>query len=219
MELEELLITEDDIDRVIHINVVKHIALDIYRFLIIGNHKLLLSVSLTELFGLIIILVFTLPINILILQNQLTEIELLFASLFITFLIIICSNLYLLNWGKQHRNLANLIDKIEEYNQVVETMIMIRKIEITQREKSAINQEILATMLNIKENIINALKITQIVQPYQNLQLFIQLENSLLNLVSFETTIEGNEYQELLKNAVEIALSLHKEIRNIKQKE
>jgi hypothetical protein len=219
MKLEELLITEDDIDKIIHINVIKHIALAIYRFLVLGNRKLLLSLLLTEIFGITIILIFLLPINILIFKNNLTEINILLTSLIITFLILILSNFYLFNLGKHNHALAKLINKIEEYNQVIQTMIVVRKIEIAQTEKSAINQEILATLINIKENIINALKITQIVQPYQNLQLFIQLENSLLNLVSFETTIEGNEYQELLKNAVAIALTLHKEIRNMKQKE
>ncbi len=215
MNLEDLLITESEIERVIQIGILRKIALDFYCFWFKRQKQLFFSILLTEVFLVILVLVFVLPINILLLRNISSDFYILQVTLGVTCIIVSIVNIYFYFLGKKNETLGNLINKIESYNHIVKTMMIGQKIAIMQKGNTGINQEILAIMRNIKENLINALQITQIVQPYQNIQLFMQLENNLTNLISFETNKQEGEYQELLQDAVDIALSLHKEIRTM----
>jgi hypothetical protein len=73
-----------------------------------------------------------------------------------------------------------------------------------------------------KNSLTNSLKVATIFIKQKSFvnsssQLLVNLENNLNSLMTFDVHEQADEYGQLLNNALEIGISVHKEIRNLQR--
>lgn len=222
MSLATFKISSDALEDLLDLNIVSVITVDFYRALILKNRKKLLAIIFTEIFLLLLSAIFVLPIILLfsrasevIAQNVLTII------LGICLFAIAICNFFLWRQAKQNQYLAKLIEKVEKYNTVVDAIIFLDKLEHSQESIHHL-KEIVALLGTTKNSLINSLKVAVLVIKQKrsvssSYQLLIDLENNLNSLMTFDIHSQASEYRQLLNNALEIGISVHKEVRNLQR--
>lgn len=226
-ELETLLITEDELEDLIHLNIFDNLAISIYRALVFKNKQQISSVLITEVFLFMLLLILVMPVTLMtmrslgLLPESSTGInQLLIALVSIMFVFVIISNFYLWNQSQKLKSLAKLWQEIDKYNQVVQTLKLMSKIESV-ASKNETKEEAIAALKITRTSLINALKIAEIMHKHQEFinrpyELLTSLENNWANLMAFEVSNQTDEYGCLLNDALTIGMSVHKEVNKLK---
>ncbi|WP_036485612.1 hypothetical protein [Myxosarcina sp. GI1] len=233
MNWDELQIEQSELDNLLKFNILSTWALDFARVTMLHQKKARISLLFTQASILFLILLLFFPINLIIfrnlgwLSNNISGLILLLLSTIVCSLsIALLFNYYLWRLAKQLKVFAILLDKVERYNHLIDSLKLLSEIESVkyndERDALAANLQSraeLTTALNLTKNsLIKSIELEKVISrdrqfgndPYQMLA---NLENNLINLLSFPQTNSSNEYQQLLTEAVEIGLSVHQEIR------
>ncbi|NES83019.1 MAG: hypothetical protein F6K10_17330 [Moorea sp. SIO2B7] len=234
LNLDDLQITQEERENLINLNIINTIALDFCQGLIIKNSRNIFSLLLTELFSFILLLIVIMPVSLIIIRNsigvsqaQAMEKQILLIILAISLFCLFIWNLFLWKQAKKVKSLAILINEIDKFNGVIQGIDMLKEIESTktnsQLESSHNIEEAIEALRITRESLINALKVEEIIRKHQYLmgsryQLFANLENNLVNLMSFETNNDAREYGQLLNKTLEIGMTVHKEVRKLQNK-
>lgn len=135
-DLEALPITGEEIDELVNFSPDNTLAIDIYRAFILHKPNSFLSVLLTELFALILLLIFVAPVSLLVLRNSdnLSEdlpdiLQIFTVILGLCLLGVSIWNAFLWKRAKQMKSLARLLDEIDKYNGVIQTLTLIDELE------------------------------------------------------------------------------------------
>ncbi|MCU0537108.1 MAG: hypothetical protein MUD14_24755 [Hydrococcus sp. Prado102] len=229
-ELEELKITKEEIERLTNLGFVDSLAIDFYKTFFFRDLKHFFSLAIANLSTFLLILVFGMPIGLLGLRNimNLTGDEAAIAQSFFAILgiCIVCLfiwNIYLWQKSKQLKFLAILSDKVEQYNRVIGAIELIDKLEsspILNTNQINNREELLEALKLTKEGLLNALRVENIIRKHKNLinsryELFANLETNLTALMTFEPDRQVSEYSKFLDDTLQIALTVHREIKNL----
>lgn len=231
-DLGNLQISKDELDDLLDFDIITSLGVDIYRAFVLRNNRYILSVLLTQLFSFFLSLIFIMPPVLIMLRNSgslpnnATGFTKVFAiAIAISILCLLIWNLYLWRKTRQLKSLASLMEKLEKYNNLIESIKIIDTINTTRQfdehqDYQNRQQEIIEALTITKDSLINALKVEKIIRKHQKLitnpyQLLTNLENNLVNLMSFENYNQTTQYGQLLTETLQLGLSVHKEIKKL----
>jgi hypothetical protein len=234
-DLENLRIDRQEIDRIIDLDLISNLAIDLYRAVVIRDYRHIFSVGLTAVAIFVLSFILIIPLSSIVLKragdlvdNTTGFTKLLFIVIGITLLLLFITNFYLWKKSIKLKSLAILIDKLDKYNQLIEKLIVIDKIQSLQKSDRQENYQnnchsIVEALTITKESLINALRIEKLIRHHQNLtsnryELLTELENNLVALMSFEPDVQINEYENILNEVLQLGLGIHKEMRKLSNK-
>ncbi|MDJ0717828.1 MAG: hypothetical protein QNJ54_27010 [Prochloraceae cyanobacterium] len=231
-ELETLQFRSEEFEDAIDLDIITALAVDIYLVLLLGNRRRIPSVLLTEVFILVFSLIIIMPLTLMMLRgsnlpkSDASSIAILAIIFSASIFCLVLANLYLWKQAKQVKTLAKLINEIENYNSLVRGITIIEKIESVRKDKKmgdrlSQRQEFFEALQITKDGLIKALELEKTIRKHNNFvadrhELLAQLENNFLNLLSFETNSYANEYGQLLDRTLAIGMTVHKEVRRLR---
>lgn len=231
-DLEELEITQRQIENLSGFDVdevfIGGVFGGVYRPSIFQNPKRLAFFCLTEIFVLILTFVFTIPIGLLAIRNlQGTVNELPIAFRFlqvtigITLILVTAWNIYMGVKVKQIKTLVHLLDEVDKYNEVIRAINILDKLEAVEIQVNLTNRIEVIRALNLaRDSLICGLMTEKVLRDNRVLlarryDLFINIENNLITLRTLDVNNQVNEYGQLLNNAIQIGMNVHKEVQKL----
>jgi hypothetical protein len=199
-----------------------------YRPSVWQDSKKLFFFCLTEASVFVLILVFTLPIGFILTQNSTQGEELQRALQFLTinlsvaFILMLGWNFYLWSRQKSLAPLAKLLDEVDKYNEVIKAVEIIDKLAaVGHLPANLINRdEVLEALRVTRESLVCALMTEKILRQHKSFiarrqELFVNIENNLLTLRTLEVNSQASEYGRLLNEALQIGMSVYKEVKKL----
>ncbi|VEP12105.1 conserved hypothetical protein [Hyella patelloides LEGE 07179] len=225
-----LQIKSTELERVLQFGFFDSLALEMTNVLILRYHKNKLSFFLSEAALGFLGILFLVPINLLILQkwllysNQLQGFIIIIGiSIILSLALLLGLNLYLWQQAKQLKSIATTLNKIDDYNRLINNFQLLTKFNtlstVTTQDNSESSSEITTALQTTKDSLLNSLELEKFVLCNQELQsqdryqLLNNLEDDLVQLMSLSSQQNETEYQQLLAEAIQIGLTVHQEVR------
>ena len=229
--IEDILkINRLEIEQILQLNFFNSIALEMTDILILRQSKQKLSFLVTEAVILFLGILFLVPINLLIFQrwllysNQLQGFAIvIIGSAILSLGILLCLNFFLWQRAKKFKNIAIVLNKIEDYNRSIQNLQLITKLNtlstVDCKNKHQSASEITTALKLTKDSLLKSLEIENFILENQQLklqeryQLLNNLEDDLVRFMSLPNEQSNIEYQQLLTEAIQLGLSVHQEMR------
>jgi hypothetical protein len=151
-------------------------------------------------------------------------------AILLSILILGFLNYYLWYRAKQIKSLAVILEKISDYNHLIAQLKFISKINNLNSSRSKENQfldknvnlssEITTALKITKNSLIKSIELEEIIKQNKQIgsdryQIFANLEENLIQVLSLADKNTNSEYQQLLTEVIQIGLSVHQELRKI----
>lgn len=232
-ELKKLAFTETELESLSGSAISNLWMVNLYR---LHRHKQfsknLISLFVTELIGFSLTLILVIPLFLIITQKSMVSgndganfFQVLLIPFFISLAITMGGNIYIWLLSKPLVTLANLGDKVDKYNEVIAAVEIIdRLMDAGNLPVNLINREaVMEALLVTRESLVCALKTERIMRENEaligrNSQLFTNLDNNLTALMALDVSNRASEYGRLLNEALEIGMSVQKEVRRLQDK-
>ncbi|HLO52444.1 MAG TPA: hypothetical protein VK211_28850 [Kamptonema sp.] len=134
-------------------------------------------------------------------------------------------NVYMWLKAKPLTALASLADEVEKYNEVIKAVDIIDRLTTAGNlQVNLMNREDAIAALSVtRESLICALRTERILREHQDFigrryDLFVNIENNLAALMALDVSNQASEYGRLLNEALEIGMSVHKEVRKLEDR-
>lgn len=229
LDLEELLIPEKELEELSGIALSEGFAGNFYRPGTFRDSKKLFSILLHELLIFCVTLVVSLPVALLATQHKFGSFSdaeifvwVLQITLSLSLAIAVAWNVYRWIKAKPLATLAGLFDEVEKYHEVIKALDIIdRLIAVGNLQANLMNREDAIEALNVtRESLVCALKTERILRENQEFigrryELFANIESNLAALMAMDVSDRATEYGRLLNEALEIGMSVHKEVRKL----
>ena len=226
--LDELIIPEKELEDLSGIALSDGFTADFYRPAALRDTKKLFSLLLNELLIFCVTLVVSLPVALLANQHQVgfSDAEIFVRVLQITFglsvAITVAWNVYKWVKAKPLQTLAGLLDEVEKYHEVIKALDIIDRLTAAGNlQANLINRGDAIEALKItRESLVCALKTERILRENHKFigrryELFANIESNLAALMALDVSDRATEYGRLLNEALEIGMSVHKEVRKL----
>ena len=194
-----------------------------------GDSKKLFSLLKTETVALFLSLILGVPLTLLFLDRSLTP-DTQTTTLFLLKAVGLSLAITLaLNFGvwlnlKPLKNVLNLINEVEKYNDTVKAFSILDQLRKTGnvQEKIVSREEVIQALNLTRDSLVSAFQTERILREHQEFiersyELFANLENNLTALMTFHVSNQANEYGELLNEALQIGMSVHREVQKLKR--
>ncbi|MEG3848947.1 hypothetical protein QT971_17130 [Microcoleus sp. herbarium19] len=228
-DLDELRIPEKELEDLSGIALSDGFAADFYRSAALRDSKKLFSFLFHELLIFCVTLVISLPVALLANQHKagsFSDAEIFVRVLQITLglsaAITVAWNLYKWVKAKPLVTLAGLLDEVEKYHEVIKALDIIDRLTAAGNlQANLINRGDAIEALKItRESLVCALKTERILRENQQFigrryELFANIESNLAALMALDVSDRATEYGQLLNEALEIGMSVHKEVRKL----
>jgi hypothetical protein len=228
-DLAELKISETELEDLSGIALGDGFAGDFYRPAKLRDSKKLLALLFHELLIFCLTFVVSLPVALLVTRNQIDLVS--DAALFVRVLQISLSlslamaagwNVYQWVKAKPLAVLAGLLDEVEKYHEVIKALDIIDRLTAAGNlPANSINREEAIAALKItRESLVCAVRTEKVLRENKEFigrryELFANIENNLAALMALDVSDRATEYGRLLNEALEIGISVHKEVRKL----
>lgn len=200
-----------------------------YRTGLFKNSKRLFSFCLTQLFVSALTIIFTLPLGLVMIRSDAKSINdvstisrFLQTTLGVSFIIVAGWNLSTGLKSKTLKPLARLLDEVDKYNEVVQAVNVVDRLEaIGNLPLQTINQQQAIEALAIARNsLVCGLMTEKILRQNRSLlarraDLLCNIEANLVSLRTLEVNNQASEYIELLNEALNIGMSVQQEVQQL----
>ena len=227
-DLDELRISEKDLEDLSGIALSDGFVADFYRPAALRDAKKLFALLLNELLIFCVTLVVSLPIALLANQHTVgfsdTEIlvRVLQITLGLSLAITVAWNVYKWVKAKPLQTLVGLLDEVEKYQEVIKALDIIDRLTAAGNlQANLINRADAIEALQItKKSLVCALQTERIMRENKDFidrryELFANIESNLAALMAVNVSDRATEYGRLLNEALEIGMSVHKEVRKL----
>ncbi|MBD1810377.1 hypothetical protein NDA07_20345 [Microcoleus vaginatus DQ-U2] len=228
-DLDELKIPEKELEDLSGIALSDGFAGDFYRPAALRDGKKLFSLLLNELLIFCLTLVVSLPIALLANKHNVglfSEAEIFVRVLQITLglslAITVAWNVYKWVKAKPLATLAGLLDEVEKYHEVIQALDIIDRITAAGNLQANLIKrgDAIEALKITRESLVCALKTERILRENQQFigrryELFANIESNLAALMAVDVSDRATEYGRLLNEALEIGMSVHKEVRKL----
>ncbi|MEG4066694.1 hypothetical protein QUA42_04980 [Microcoleus sp. Pol11C2] len=228
-DLEQLKIPEKELEDLSGIALSDGFAADFYRPAALRDRKKLFSLLLNELLIFCVTLVVSLPVALLANKHNVGSfsdaeifVRVLQITLGLSLAITVAWNVYKWVKAKPLATLAGLLDEVEKYHEVIQALDIIDRLtDAGNLQANLINRGDAIEALKItRESLVGALKTERILRENQKFigrryELFANIESNLAALMALEVSDRATEYGRLLNEALEIGMSVHKEVRKL----
>lgn len=227
--LDELIIPEKELEELSGIALSDGFAADFYGPAALRDTKKLFSLLLNELLIFCVTLVVSLPVALLAIKNQINSVSdaeifvrVLQITLGLSLAITVAWNVYKWVKAKPLVTLAGLLDEVEKYHEIIKALDIIDRLtDAGNLQANLINRGDAIEALKItRESLVCALKTERILRENQKFigrryELFANIESNLAALMAMDVSDRASEYGQLLNEALEIGMSVHKEVRKL----
>ncbi|MEG4144861.1 hypothetical protein [Microcoleus sp. Pol12B5] len=228
-DLEQLKISEKELEDLSGIALSDGFAADFYRPAALRDGKKLFSILVNELLIFCVTLVVSLPVallankhNVGLFSDSDIFVRVLQLTLGWSLAITVAWNVYKWVKAKPLATLAGLLDEVEKYHEVIQALDIIDRLtDAGNLQANLINRGDAIEALKItRESLVCALKTEKILRENQQFigrryELFANIESNLAALMAVEVSDRATEYGRLLNEALEIGMSVHKEVRKL----
>ena len=230
----ELTITQSELDNLWELDLFSSCAIDLNLLLILRQRQYFKSFLFTEISVLFLGLVLFFPLNLIMFRNLAflsnnTVGFLLILAIAIIFsaALLLLFNYYLWLRAKKLKSLTIVLDKVNQYNQLIDNLQIITQINHLNptdgrpnQQNLEISSEVKIALELTKVSLLKSIEIEKVIYSNQQItrdryQLFANLEDNLIQFLSLPQNNSHNEYQQLLTEAIQIGLSVHQEVRKI----
>ena len=236
LKWNDLKISQAELDTIFETNLIYEWAIALCRVLILHQSRYLKGLLLTQSSLLFICLLFLFPVNLIVYReleaidsNSNGLVRVLVITLCFSILLLFIFNYYLWSKAKQLKPIAVLLSKVERYNKLIASFQLLTRIDrlsckdINYNSQSVVE---LKTALHLTKNsLLKSIELESFVDRQQNSsvktdfhnpgQLLANLADNLVELSASEMS-HDEEYQQLFTEAVDLGLSVHKEIRKFR---
>lgn len=228
-DLDGLRIPEKELEDLSGIALSDGFVGNFYRPATLRDGKKLFALLLHELLIFCVTLVVSLPVALLVNQHKVDVIS--DAALFLRVLqitlglslaITVAWNVYQWVKTKPLVTLAGLLDEVEKYHEVIQALDIIDRLTAAGNlQANLINRQDAIEALQItRESLVCALKTERILRENQKFigrryELFANIESNLAALMALDVSDRASEYGRLLNEALEIGMSVHKEVKKL----
>lgn len=235
LDWSKLKISQTELDSACEFSIFDNWAIALSRLLLLRQPEYWQQLLLAEISVWFLSILLLFPINLMLFRklNLLSSsgsglFLVLLVSLLLSGLLILLFNYYLWQQAKQLKLIAKLLNKVVGHNQLIENFQLLANIERLSSDRGLNNGESIVelnqTLQVTKDSLLKGIELEGFIYHHQreknklynyNLnrdRLLTNLEENLVNL-SLPETDSDREYQALLSEAVEIATSVHREMR------
>ncbi|MEG4027093.1 MULTISPECIES: hypothetical protein [unclassified Microcoleus] len=228
-DLEQLKISDKELEDLSGIALSDGFAADFYRPAALRDGKKLFSLLVNELLIFCVTLVVSLPVallankhNVGLFSDSEIFVRVLQITLGLSLAITVAWNIYKWVKAKPLATLAGLLDEVEKYHEVIQALDIIDRLtDAGNLQANLINRGDAIEALKItRESLVCALKTERILRENQQFigrryELFANIESNLAALMAMDVSDRATEYGRLLNEALEIGMSVHKEVRKL----
>ncbi|WP_299410548.1 hypothetical protein [Acaryochloris sp. IP29b_bin.148] len=121
------------------------------------------------------------------------------------------------------RPLMRLLDDIDQYNQLVETVILLDGLTQANRQVPVPDQPpILEALQASRMSLVTALNLERLIRQHQRLfhqnqPLWLDLDQALITLQALELQDQAQDYQDVIQQALTISLNVQTTVRQLSQ--
>lgn len=231
-DLPELKIRDSELEELIGTTLNELLMVNLYHLSSSYTQRQFLSITFNQVVVFSLTLIISLPLTLVITTNtNYAPDDPRLISLFIKIVIgislgiTVCWNIYMWWKTKPLTELAKLLYEVKKYNEVIEAVEIIDRLaKVGNLEVNLINREDVIQALEVtRESLICALQTERILRENQDFilrryELFASIENNLAALMNFDVKNQASEYGKLLNEALDIGMSVQKEIRKLQNK-
>ncbi|MEP6516225.1 hypothetical protein [Microcoleus vaginatus] len=228
-DLEQLKIPEKELEDLSGIALSDGFAADFYRPAALRDGKKLFSLLVNELLIFCVTLVVSLPVALLANKHNVGSfsdaeifVRVLQLTLGLSLAITVAWNISKWVKAKPLATLAGLLDEVEKYHEVIQALDIIDRLtDAGNLQAHLINRgEAIEALKITRESLVCALKTERILRENQQFigrryELFANIESNLAALMAVDVSDRATEYGRLLNEALEIGMSVHKEVRKL----
>jgi hypothetical protein len=189
---------------------------------------------LTEIIVSILVFIFTLPFGLLAVRDSANLassfpiiLRFLGTTLGITLIVVTGWNLYMRVKAKQLRMLMHLLDEVDKYSEVLQAVDILDQLDaigidpIGSIPNSLNRSEVLEALVVSRSSLISGLMTEKILRKSKGLlsrryDLLTNIEDNLIALKALEVRHQGEEYGQLLNEALQIGMSVHQEVKKLR---
>lgn len=229
LDLDELRIHEQELEELSGIALSDGFAGDFYRSAAIRDRQKLFSLLLNELLIFCLTLVVSLPVALLATKSRANSVSdavafvwVLQITLGLSLAITVGWNVYKWVKAKPLKTLASLLDEVQKYHEVIKALDIIDRLTAAGNlPANAIDREDALEALQItRGSLVCALRTEKILRENKDFidrryELFANIENNLAALMALDVSDRASEYGRLLSEALELGMSVHKEVRKL----
>ncbi|MEM8637678.1 MAG: hypothetical protein AAGG51_02500 [Cyanobacteria bacterium P01_G01_bin.54] len=224
--LADLKISPAQCQELLAIEAIAPLVLDGLKLFYLRQPQALVSFLFTELFLLFGGLIVVLPLVLVVANNQLDLDSVATSGALLQLTVGIALGVWgllngVLGWRAWRlRSLALLHHRIEQYNQLVTALEVVAAFPATGTPPTA---EVTETLATLRTSLLGRIQLERLNRQHQNLlgqhqTLIAQLDQQLDALLQVETEDPNTEAARLLQEAVELGVTVHREVRQIGQK-
>jgi hypothetical protein len=133
----------------------------------------------------------------------------------ITIVILAGINSWILHRGKRLQRFLKLVAQIEQYNQIIDSIITLEQVAVLTNHQSESNQtsNTIEILSQTRQNLLTGLEIDRYLDRYPNSdQLAVSIAHNLIDLQNLAHQPQLAEYGTLLSQAWEIGMSVYTEV-------
>jgi hypothetical protein len=225
-DFTHLQVTTEALEDLTDLSTLDYLAIAAYQGIVLKQPKALFSFLLMEIFWLGLTLILVLPVSLLLLRyaERLPEApdaiaHLILSLVGVSLLMVMIGNSYLWKRIKQLKRLASLLIEVEKFNAVIHDISLLDQLASAEpRVPFLPDRQAAIEMLQItREGLIHALQVDKLFRQKGLLnrrhELVASLENNLTTLMSLDLATEADDYGRFLNQAMDIGLSVHREMR------
>lgn len=229
---DKVTIVQSELESLFPLNIFDYLAIEICRVLILHNKKYFHSLLIIEAAILFLKIVLLFPLNVIIFRNLgiasnngygliliflLSSIISLWALLFINYLL----------WrrAKKLKTIAIILEKVEDFNCLINTFQTLTELSYgndftNQNSDVSLSSEIEEILLMTRASLLQSIQLhnalyLKISNKKDIYKLFANLENNLINFISFPPENSSKEYQETLEEIINLGLTVHQELKKL----
>lgn len=222
-DFAQLKISVAQVRELLAIDAIAPLVLDGVKCLVLRQPQALMSFVLTEVFLLFGVLVIVLPLVLVVANNQLNldgttaSGALLELTLGIGLGVWALVNLALGWRGWRLRSLVLLHHRIEQYNQLVSALELAAAFSNTNQTPT---EDVIETLTTLRESLLSRIHLERLNRSHRNLlgqhqTIIAQLDQQLDALLHVETEDPNTQTAQLLQEAVELGVAVHREVRQL----
>ena len=234
-DLEDLRISDRELERLSGLDVsnifVGGIFGGVYRPSIFQSVSRSLQFLLTEVLVFALLFIFTLPLGLAVTRNSVNSfnqwsVVLLFlqTTLGTAIVLMIGWNLYMGLRVRRMKSLMRLLDEVDQFNQVLSAIDVLDRLNAVKSSQQQFDrQQVLSALGLARDTLVSGLTTEKILRDSRGLlarsgDLAANIERNLVALETLEVSDRADEYGQLLREALQIGLSVQREVQQVYQR-
>ncbi len=223
-DLTDLRITASQLEKLTGLDISDAFMGRTYRPSVFRSVHRLIPFLVTEAFTLGLLIIFCLPVGLVVgrglgLLTGNNTLPFVLLMMVLALLIFAGWNTYMWIQARSLKTLAHLLDEVDKHNEIIAAVNLIDQLATVGHTPIQVldRGEVLKALAATRESLLSALLTEKILRQHQRLiarkqELFAQIETNLATLETLQITSQATEYGQLLNEALQIGLSIRREL-------